>query len=180
MSPHLEPVGEPAPEVAELLAGMPSARGVPLNVFRTLAHHPRLLKRMNVFGGLFLAHGSLPDRQREIVILRAAWRARSIYEFGQHTLLGREAGLTEVEIGALAGGRHDWSAEDQALISAADQVDAAARVDLPTWEALVETHGSATAIEVVFLAGFYRMLAGFLNTVEVELDPGVPGWPAST
>ena len=180
MSPRLHPVLDPSPEVAELLAGMPAQDGVPLNVFATLAHHPRLLKRMNVFGGLFLAHSTLPVREREIVILRAAWRAGSEYEFGQHTLLGGQTGLTEPEIKALAGGEGRWAASDQLLIEVTDEIHIQARLEVPTWDKLVTRYGAATAIEVIFLAGFYRMLACFLNTVEVELDPGVPGWPAAT
>jgi len=33
-------------------------------------------------------------------------------------------------------------------------------------------------IELVTLAGFYGMVAAFLNSSRVQLDPGVPGWPA--
>lgn len=175
--PHLLPVRDPAPEVAELLAGMPQLHGRPLNVFATLAHHPRLLKRMNVFGGLFLAHSTLPLREREIVILRAAWRAGSLYEFGQHTLMGRDAGLTSAEIAGLGGAPYAWSAADGLLVSAADQIHARARLDNITWTKLQTTYGDVSTIELIFLAGFYRMLAGFLTTVGVEPDEGVPGWP---
>jgi 4-carboxymuconolactone decarboxylase len=175
--PHLLPVRDPAPEVAELLAGMPQRHGKPLNVFATLAHHPRLLKRMNVFGGLFLAHSTIPLREREIVILRAAWRAGSVYEFGQHTLIGRDAGLTPEEIAGLAGAPHAWSAADGLLVAAADQIHTRARLDDITWTKLQSAYGDLSSIELVFLAGFYRMLAGFLTTVGVEPDEGVPGWP---
>jgi alkylhydroperoxidase family enzyme len=158
--------------VAEILGSLP-----PINIFATLAHHPRMLKRLNVFGGLFLAHGAVAPRDREIVILRAAWRAGCEYEFGQHTLPGRQAGLTDAEIAGLAGAPRQWSAADQILIDLADQVDAGARLEDATWEAVHAAHGDLASIELVMLAGFYRMLAGFLNTLRVELDPGVPGWP---
>jgi 4-carboxymuconolactone decarboxylase len=178
VSPRLKPVTDPGPEVAELLATMPAQDGAPLNVFATLARHPRLLKRMNVFGGLFLAHGSLPAREQEIVILRMAWRTGCVYEFGRHTLLARQAGLSDAEIAALAGAESAWTPADQLLVDIVDQVDSEARLDGVTWDQLHAAYGEMTAIEVLFLAGFYRMLAGFLNTVEVELEPGVRGWPA--
>jgi alkylhydroperoxidase family enzyme len=175
--PRLLPVRNPAPEVAELLATMPHVKGRPLNVFATLAHHPRLLKRMNVFGGLFLAHSTIPIREREIVILRTAWRAGSVYEFGQHTLIGRNAGLTPEEIAGLGGAPHAWPAADRLLVEVADQIHSDAHLDDSTWHALQDGYGDVSAIELIFLAGFYRMLAGFLNTVRVEADDGVPGWP---
>jgi alkylhydroperoxidase family enzyme len=175
--PRLQPVSEPPPEVAEILGTMPMVDGRQLNVFATLAHHPRMLKRLNVFGGLFLAHSTIALRDREIVILRAAWRAGCEYEFGQHTLLGRQAGLSDTEIAGLAGAQYRWPDADQTLIDLADQVHAAARLEDPTWEAVHAAHGDLGSIELIMLAGFYRMLAGFLNTLRVELDPGVPGWP---
>src|SRR5260370_22909657 len=61
--PRIRPVAEPDPEVAEVLSKtLTDARGAPLNIFATLATHPRLLKPLNVLGGLFLAHGLLPER----------------------------------------------------------------------------------------------------------------------
>jgi 4-carboxymuconolactone decarboxylase len=177
VSPRLEPIADPSPDVADLLATMPQRGGRPLNVFATMAHHPRLLKRLNVFGGLFLAHGSVPLREREIVILRTAWRAGSEYEFGQHTLIARAAGMSEADIAALADGDHQWSEDERLLIDTVDQLDRAATVAEPTWSALRRRWGDAAAMELIMLAGFYRMLAGFLNSLEVERDPGVPGWP---
>jgi hypothetical protein len=32
-------------------------------------------------------------------------------------------------------------------------------------------------VELVVTAGFYRLVSGFLNTMGVQLDEGVPGWP---
>lgn len=33
--------------------------------------------------------------------------------------------------------------------------------------------------EIVLLPGVYRMRAGFVNTVGVELEPGVVNWPSA-
>ena len=30
---------------------------------------------------------------------------------------------------------------------------------------------------LVVVAGFYRLVSGFLNTMRVQLDVGVPSWP---
>jgi hypothetical protein len=32
-------------------------------------------------------------------------------------------------------------------------------------------------IELVMVAGTYRLVSGFLNTMGVELDADTPGWP---
>jgi len=34
-------------------------------------------------------------------------------------------------------------------------------------------------MELLFLVGFYRMLAGFLNSSDVALEADVHGWPVA-
>jgi hypothetical protein len=38
-------------------------------------------------------------------------------------------------------------------------------------------HAPDVLVELVVVAGFYRLVSGFLNTMGVQLDAGVPGWP---
>ena len=54
-----------------------SPEGQPLNLFSTLAHHPKLLQRWMVFASFLLAKGELPARDRELLILRTAWNCSS-------------------------------------------------------------------------------------------------------
>jgi len=178
------PTVDPAPDAvgADLAATLSKTilrDGQALNIFLTLGHHPGLLQRFNALGGAFLAHGLLPAREREIVILRIGWNCRSVYEFGQHTLLGRDAGLTEAEIAALATTRATgpWSPQEEALIGLADELCADDCVGDTTFDALRRRWNDAEIVELVALAGFYRMVSGLLNTLGVEPEPGVPGWP---
>ena len=86
---RIEPVAPDAidDELAEILAGSLTVDGRPLNIFGVLGTHPKLLKRFNLLGGFLLNKGLIPEREREIVILRVGWNARAVYEFGQHTLI---------------------------------------------------------------------------------------------
>ncbi|MDQ1424797.1 MAG: hypothetical protein QOD72_2295 [Acidimicrobiaceae bacterium] len=176
---RLEPIDEISPELEPLLAKTVVRDGKPLNIFGVLAHHPKLLDRFNRLGGLLLTRGSVPPREREIVILRVGWRCRAIYEFGQHTLIGRQTGLTDAEIAALAGAddTHPWSEGDQALIALADDLCRDDCATDETWKALRPRWSDEQLVELVVCAGFYRMVSGFLNTMGVQLDAGVPGWP---
>ena len=176
----VDPAGLVSSELAEVLAKTAIRDGEPLNIFRTLAHQPTLLKRFNALGGAFLAHGLLPARERELVILRVGWNCRSVYEFGQHTLIGREAGLSDAEIGALATTRAvgAWSADDEVLIALADEICADDCAGDATFAALRPRWSEAEIVELVALVGFYRMVSGLLNTLGVEPEEGLPGWPA--
>jgi 4-carboxymuconolactone decarboxylase len=46
-----------------------------------------------------------------------------------------------------------------------------------TWAALSTRWSDAELVELLVVAGFYRLVSGFLNSAGVELDPGVPGFP---
>jgi len=180
-SPRLSTVTDPTPEVQELLDGS-GVRGqgeAPLNIFATLANNPRVFRRFNQLGGTLLFRSSIPDREREIVVLRVGWNARAVYEFGQHTVIGQRVGLTDDEIAALASDSvpTGWSAEDLALVALADDLCRADCVSEETWAALTSRWDQSQMVELLVLAGFYRLVSGFLNSAGVVLDAGIPGWP---
>ncbi len=177
--PRIEPITEFDGELAEILATALSHNGKPLNIFGTLGHHPKLLKRFNLLGGFLLNKGLLPPRERELVILRVGANARAEYEFGQHTVIGLGCGLTQAEVDALvdAPDDHAWSDDDRALIALADDLHADDCVSDSTWAQLSTRWSDAQITELLVLAGFYRLVSGFLNSTGVQLDDGIPGFP---
>lgn len=149
-----------------------------LNIFTTLAHHPKLLKRWMVFGGHVLAKSSLTPRDRELLILRAGWRCGCAYEFGQHTIIGRQVGLDDEEIGRLASDAVvGWSEHDAALVTAADELVADHVVSDATWARLDAELGTHQVLDLIFTVGQYVMVCMALNSLGVQLDDGVPGFP---
>jgi 4-carboxymuconolactone decarboxylase len=179
--PRIEPITEFDGELADIMATALTHDGRPLNIFGTLGKHPKLLKRFNLLGGFLLNKGLVPARERELVILRVGANARAEYEFGQHTVIGRDCGLTDDEIAALtrAPNSHDWSADDLALIALADDLHADDCVTDATWSDLARRWDDAQLVELLIVAGFYRLVSGFLNSTGVQLDDGVPGFPAT-
>ncbi len=169
-------------ELRTTLAGALTLDGRPLNIFGVLGHHPKLLKRFNLLGGFLLNKGLIPERERELVILRVGWNAQAVYEFGQHTVIGKRCGLTDDEIAALTKSPHDhdWSAEDLALIALADDLATADCISDGTWLALSDQWSDAELVELLIVAGFYRLVSGFLNSAGVQLDDGVPGFPSTS
>lgn len=151
----------------------------PLNIMRTLAHNDQVFKRFNRFAGGLLFRGELPEREREIVILRVGWNCRAVYEFGQHTVIGRRAGLSDDEIRRLClpADRSGFTGDDAVLVAMADELCDDDCVGDETWALLEKRWNPAELVELVVVAGTYRLVSGFLNTMGVELDEGVPGWP---
>ena len=171
--PRIPPLDEFDEEQRELLAKtFRGPDGELLNVFTTLARAPRLLQQVNALGGYFMAHGSLSVRDREIVILRTAAHVRCEYEMGQHRWLGARAGLTldEIEAALDPGSRYEWSVDDQVLLAFTDELIATDTLSEEGWAALAGRFDEVQRLELLGLVGFYRMLAGILNGLAIELD----------
>jgi alkylhydroperoxidase family enzyme len=152
--------------------------GRPLNIFLTLAKNPPLFDVFTKFGSHLLFKGEVPAREREIVILRVGWQSQSEYEFGQHTVIGKQAGLTDDEVTRLArAGTKGWSDADAALVRLADELCVDNVVSDDTWHALAETWSEPQLLELLMLAGYYRLVSGVLNSAGVSLEPATPGWP---
>jgi alkylhydroperoxidase family enzyme len=163
-------------QTRELLAGV-DAEAVASNIFATLVRHPGLFRRWLPFGGKLLS-GRLPARHRELAILRTGWLCRSEYEWGQHVLLARRAGVTDAEIAAVKEGPDaaGWTALESALLRAADELHISACIAEATWEALAAHLDERQLIEVPMLIGHYHLVAFTLNSLGVQREPGVPGF----
>lgn len=158
-------------EPTRLLSG-----GRVFNVFSTLAHHPQLLKRWMVFANHILVKSTLPARERELLILRAGWLARSNYEWAQHAVIGKMAGLADDEIQRVADGPDapGWSAADAAVLRAADELYRDSCISDGTWAALRERFSTQQLFDLIFTVGNYVLLAGALNSLGVQVDEGLP------
>ena len=151
--------------------------GTEANIFTTLVRAEGLARRWLPFGGKLL-RGRLPARWRELAILRTAWNCRAEYEWGQHVGIGRDAGLTDAEIARVPDGPGPgWDEADAAVLQAADECHRDHCITDPTWSVLARHLDTAQLIELPMLVGHYTMLAMTLNSLGVQLDPGLPRFP---
>jgi 4-carboxymuconolactone decarboxylase len=161
------------------LSGEADAPPMPA-ILGLLAHHPRLGANWLAFSGGLLDDPVLDPRDRELLVLRVAWRTQSRYEWAQHIRLGGAAGLTSDEIAAIAtsdlSGR--WSDRDRHLLAAADQMIDVHRVDDTTWQSLTGHFDEQQLLELLFVVGTYLCLALVLNSAGLEPDAGTDDGPA--
>jgi alkylhydroperoxidase family enzyme len=149
------------------------------NIFSTLARHKDLFKAWLPFGGHLLWGGTLPARERELLILRTGHNCGSAYEWGQHVRIALAAGVDRAEILRVAAGpaAEGWSAADAVLLRAADELHADAKISEPTWARLAESYDERGLIEITMLVGHYHLVAFALNSLEIDLDAGLEGLP---
>lgn len=184
-SPRLAPLtpDELDDRQRELLTGVSVAGAKNIsaaNIFATLVRHPGLFRHWLPFGGKLLS-GKLPMRDRELLILRTGWRCQSEYEWGQHAIIGRSAGITDDELTRITAGPDapGWSELDALLLRAADELHDDACISDATWATLAEHYKNddAKLIEIPMVVGHYHLVAFSLNTLGVQREAGVAGYP---
>ena len=185
-SPRIAPLEPPyQPGVEDMLRRWmpPGSPFDPLALFRTLGVHGELMSRMRPLGAGLLGHGLIEPREREIVILRTSARAGAEYEWGVHAqAFGAQVGLTAEQLAASAAGGADdpaWSERDALLIRMADELHDRAAVSDELWAELAARWSPPQLLELLVLAGWYRLIAHVINGARVPLEPWAARFPAA-
>ena len=180
MEARLAPLEPPyAPELAAELAAIMPAGLEPIRLFRTLAHNPRVLRKVRL-GGL-LDRGALDRRDRELVILRTTARCGCAYEWGVHVAFFAErVGIAAEAVRATARGGADdpaFGPRERALIRLADELHETAQLSDAAYQELAAHFAPDQIVEILALAGFYHAIAFLANALRVEPEPFAPGFP---
>jgi alkylhydroperoxidase family enzyme len=153
---------------AEALRPLTGGRTVPpSNVLGLLLHHPALAKSFLTFSTHLLARNSVPPRMRELAVLRVAWRRRCRYEWAQHVLIGRQAGLEDDDLEGVRTGAGTL------VNRAVDELETTSTLSDTTYAELAMELDERQLLDFVFTVGAYGMLAAVLNTFDVEQEPGL-------
>jgi alkylhydroperoxidase family enzyme len=150
-----------------------------MNIFATLARNWKLFDDWQRFGGRLLRRGTLPAADRELVVLRTAYRCRSPYEWGHHVQIGEAAGLDHAIIRRVVAGpaAAGWDPHQAALLRACDECHDGNRIGDDTWAALARTYDEPKLIELVMLIGQYHLVAFTLNSLGVVPEDGLDPLP---
>ncbi|MGI9592557.1 MAG: carboxymuconolactone decarboxylase family protein [Myxococcota bacterium] len=173
-----EILGETLAPVASLEGGDPSSGG-PLEILRTIAHHPRILEPFLGFAATLATRGVLARRESELLALRAAWNCGSAFEWGHHVRYARAAGLGEQEIERVVEGpaAAGWSERDRLLLEVADELHRGQDVADATWRRMRERFDNAQLVEIPFVVGIYTMLSMLAKSTGVPLEEDLPPLP---
>ncbi|HEY5646470.1 MAG TPA: carboxymuconolactone decarboxylase family protein [Pseudomonadales bacterium] len=153
-------------------------RGDVLNIFKTMVNHPDLARRWMVFANHILGKSTLGVRERELVILRIGYLCQAGYEWGQHVLIARAAGMSDEEIRSCKTGPDTPGLADldRLLLRATDELHEDAHVSDATWRGLEQHLSRQQLMDLVFTVGQYNLVSMALNSFGVQADEGLPGW----
>jgi len=150
------------------------SKGLAPNVLATMLHHPALAGSFNRFGNVLLTEPAIGHRERELMLLRVAWRTRARYEWVHHVRLAKTYGLDAHDVAAIAqGDSASWSPLERDLVAATDQLLDHYRIDDDTWGRLRGQLTDAQLVELPFIVGAYTCLAMAFNSWELQVEDGV-------
>lgn len=162
------PIGDvdwPA-EIADLKDGFAGQ----LNVYRTMAHHPALLRAWAPLRQHIVKESALGAERSEIVILRAAHRLGSSYEWSHHVYRARLLGISDSRIEAMRG---TPEGEDGLIARAVDALFDLHHLPRDLEQELTAALGHEAVFDLIATVGFYSVLGYILLTYETPLDADV-------
>lgn len=171
--PRIAPAEGPyPPQIAAALERIMPAGVAPLVLFRTMARNPRVFERM--FAGGLLDRGGLSLRQREVVIDRTTARLGAEYEWGVHiAFFAEKVGFGAAEVVATVHGPADaacWSADEQALLAAVDDLVERRTIGDATWSRLTTHFDEAQILEAIALAGYYHTISFLCRALDLPFE----------
>jgi 4-carboxymuconolactone decarboxylase len=160
--------GELPDDIREVLASLP-----PLNVFRMVAGLPASFRPFLQLGGSLLADPEFDARIREVAILRVAHVTKAPYEWAQHAQLGRNVGLSDAEIEAIASDAPAAVLGDEESLACrvADEISENVRLSDEALELLLDRYGPRGASALILCVSYYNMVSRFLESTRVEIEP---------
>ena len=147
------------------------------DIFATMARTPGLYRCQLELGKELVLHGTLPARERELVILRVGWLCRAPFEWGEHVQFGKACGVTDAEVERVTRGSADpeWGAHDRAILAAVEELLGDQSISDETWEVLARRWSDEQLMELPVLVGHYFLTALLHNSLRVGLLEGNRG-----
>jgi alkylhydroperoxidase family enzyme len=145
-----------------------------LNLYRVLAHSPRAARSLNTLARYIRDGSQLDLRPRELAILQVSYMTGSAWGYSHHVRIGREVGVSDEEIRAVAA---ETTGRPSMLDPLAKTVLRAARemtVDLTisdeTFAALRQELDNERLTDLVVTISFYNGLVRLLASMHVDVE----------
>ena len=142
-----------------------------------LIRHVELYKAHMEVAQKYLSDCEMDIRDRELAILRIAWLSQAPFEWGSHVKIAKRNGVTSEEIERVIEGSsaRGWSKRDRAIVRAMEELQLDSMITDDTWADLQEFYNDKKLIELVILAGQYKTVAYYQNSLRLPLPEGNAG-----
>jgi 4-carboxymuconolactone decarboxylase len=169
-----DPLDALTPEARRVYDKITAKRGAVRGPFASLMHHPALAEKVGDLGEALRFEGTLPGDIRELAVLVTARAVDQPYEWVAHATIARAEGLPDDVIERVRA-RADLGALPPRYAPAARVVQhvlAYESIPADLQDAVQRDVGVAGLLELVVLAGHYRLIAGVLFAFDTPLPDG--------
>ncbi len=146
-----------------------------LNLYRILAHSPDATRSLRTPALYIRHHSTLDPRLRELAIVQVGFVSKIAYEYAHHIEIGREFGVTDDDLRAIAlesaGTPSGLPALDRAILSAARELAAQPALSEETFAILRAALSDAHVVDLVMAIGLYCGVVRILGALQIELEP---------
>ena len=145
------------------------------NIFRMLAHTPKVLRRFLALGGELRNGTALDPKLRELALMTVGRLTGAEYEFTHHWNLARRVGVSREQLEHLDEFETSSLFNDQERLVMRYALEATmnVRVSDATFEALRKSLDTRRVMELVQNVAFYNMVVRILVPLGVEVEPGL-------
>jgi len=146
-----------------------------LNIRRALANNPAAAQA-NGDLAMYIRHKSkLDPRLREMAILQVGYSTRTAYEYVHHIEIGRQFGVSDDDIRAIAddtaGKPVKLDGLTKAVLKAAREMTDGLGISDATFAVLQKSLGNDEIVDLVIAVAFYNATVRILASLKVDLEP---------
>jgi alkylhydroperoxidase family enzyme len=120
-------------------------------------------------------HSKLDPRLRELAIIQIGYITRTAYEYAHHIEIGRDFGVTDDDLRAIAlesaGKSSSLPALDRAVLKAARELAAQPKLTDDTFAILRAALSDAHLVDLVIAISLYCGVVRVLGALEIDLEP---------
>jgi alkylhydroperoxidase family enzyme len=145
-----------------------------LNLYRVLAHSPRAARSLNTLARFVRDGSRLDPRLRELAILQVSYLTGSAWGFSHHVRIGRESGVSDDEIRAIAeetaGRPTQLEPLARLVLRASREMTADLAISDETFAGLQRELDDEHLTDLVVAIAFYNGLVRLLATMQVDVE----------
>jgi len=149
------------------------ARGI--NLHKVMAHSPKATRAFRTFAMYTRFESKLDGRLRELAILQVGYSCKSRYEYSHHVKVGRQFGLSDDDIRAVAadtkGQKHNLEPLARTVLRAAREMVADLKPSASTYAELERAFSAEHLVDFILTVSLYCCVVRFLESFEVEVEP---------
>ena len=164
--PYLEQ-SDLAPEHQDLLARN-------INLYRALVHSPNAARAFGALGRFIRFESRLDPRLRELAILQVGYLTRAPYEYSHHIKIGRDFGVSDDDIRAVAeetaGRQTDLDPLARATLRAAREITTDLAISDATFAELQRDLDNERLLDLTITIAFYNAVVRVLATMQIDVE----------